>query len=44
MEDVNKQRRNIVSLSETGYGPLKIELREDSPTFDKVGRNNRYKD
>ena len=37
MEDVNKQRRNFISLSELGYGPLKFSfLREGSPTFDKV--------
>ena len=45
MEDVNKRRRNFISLSELGYGPLKIELQDCSPTFDKViGTNNPYKD
>ena len=24
MEDINKQRRNFISLSELGYGPLKF--------------------
>ena len=27
MEDVNKQRRNFISLSELGYGPLKFSFR-----------------
>ena len=26
MEDVNKQRRNLISLSELGYNPLKISF------------------
>ena len=26
MEDVNKQRRNFISLSELGYGPLKFSF------------------
>ena len=28
MEDVNKQRRNFISLSELGYGPLKFSFRK----------------
>ena len=36
MEDVNKQRRNFISLSELGYGHLKFSFRRVSPTFDKV--------
>ena len=28
MEDVNKQRRNFISLSELEYGPLKFSFRE----------------
>ena len=35
MEDVDKQRR-FISLSELEFGPLKIQLREGSPTIDKV--------
>ena len=35
MEDVDKQRR-FISLSELELGPLKIQLREGSPTIDKV--------
>ena len=27
MEDVNKQRRNFISLSQLGYGPLKFSFR-----------------
>ena len=27
MEDVNKERRNFISLSELGYGPLKFSFR-----------------
>ena len=27
MEDVNKQRRNFISLSKLGYGPLKFSFR-----------------
>ena len=27
MEDVNKQRRNFISLSELGYGHLKFSFR-----------------
>ena len=27
MEDVNKQRRNFISLSELEYGPLKFSFR-----------------
>ena len=27
MEDVNKQRRNFISLSEPEYGPLKFSFR-----------------
>ena len=27
MENVNKQRRNFISLSELGYGPLEFNLR-----------------
>ena len=26
MEDINKQRRNFISLSELGYGPLKFSF------------------
>ena len=35
MEDEDKQRR-FISLSEHELGPLKIQLREGSPTIDKV--------
>ena len=35
MEDEDKQRR-FISLSELEFGPLKIQLREGSPTIDKV--------
>ena len=39
MENVNKQRRNFISLSELGYGSLhEIQLQEGSPTFDKVSK------
>ena len=31
MEDVNKQRRNFISLSELGYGPLKFSFRKVGP-------------
>ena len=33
-ENVNKQRRNFVSLSELGFGPLELQL--GSPTYNKV--------
>ena len=39
MEDVNKQRRNFISLSELGYQLLEIQLQEGSTgyiQFDKV--------
>ena len=43
MEDVNKKRRNINSLSELGYGPLKFSFRRARLHLKKkVGRNNRY--
>ena len=35
MQDEDKQRR-FISLSELEFGPLKIQLREGSPTIDKV--------
>ena len=45
IEDVNKQRRNFISLSELGYGHLKFSFRRVRPHLTKyVGRNNRYKD
>ena len=47
MEDIKKQRRNFISLSELGYDHLKfrVSIQEGLPTFDEgVGRNNRYKD
>ena len=36
MEDVNKQRRNFISLSELEFGPFEIQFQEGSPTIDKV--------
>ena len=45
MEDVNKQRRNFISLFELGYGPLKFSFRRVRLQLTKlVGTNNRYKD
>ena len=45
MEDVNKQRRNFISLSELEYGLLKFSFRRFRLQLTKlVGRNNRYKD
>ena len=46
MENVNKEQRNFISLSELEYGPLsEIQIQEGSPTFEKVSkRNNRHKD
>ena len=45
MEDVNKQRRNFISLSELEYGPLKFSFRRVRLQLTKqVGRNNRYQD
>ena len=40
MENVNKQRRNFISLSELGYSPRFTlnSTQEGSPTFDKVSR------
>ena len=35
MEDVNKQRRNFVSLSETGYGLLKFSFGRIRPHLTK---------
>ena len=35
-EDVNKQRRNFISLSELRSRSLEIQLQEDLPTFYKV--------
>ena len=35
MEDVNKQRRNFVSLSETGYGLLKFRFGRIRPHLTK---------
>ena len=35
-EDVNKQRRNCISLSELRSRSLEIQLQEGLPTFDKV--------
>ena len=40
MEYVNKERRNVIFLSEFGYGPRGIQLQEGSPTFDKVSWND----
>ena len=37
MEDINKQRRSFISLSELEYGPLEFNLSEKgSLTFGKV--------
>ena len=45
MEDVNKQRRNFISLSELGYGPLKFSFRRVRLHLTKkLGTNNPYKD
>ena len=45
MEDVNKQRRNIISLSELVYSHLKFSFRRVCLHLTKwVGRNNRYID
>ena len=45
MENVNKQQRNIISLSELGYGPLEFNFRRVRLHFTKyVGRNNCEKD
>ena len=45
MEDVNKQRRNFISLSELGYGPLEFNFRRVRLHLTKkVGRNNHDKD
>ena len=45
MEDVNKQRRNFISVSELEFGPLKFSFRRVRLQLTKyVGRNNRYKD
>ena len=35
MEDVNKQRRNFISLSELGYGHLKFSFRRVRPHLTK---------
>ena len=44
MEDVNKQRRNFISVSELKYGPLKFSFRRVGLQLTKeLGRNNRYK-
>ena len=44
MENVNKQRRNFISLSEPGYGRLKFSFRRVRLHLTKlVGRNNLYK-
>ena len=45
MENVNKQQRNFISVSELKYGLLKFSLGGFAYNFTKeVGRNNRYKD
>ena len=45
MEDVNKQRRNFISLFELGYGPLKFSFwRVRLHLTKQVRRNNSYKD
>ena len=45
MENVNKQRRNFISLSELEYGPLEfIFWRVRVHLIKLVGRNNRDKD
>ena len=45
MEKVNKQRRNFISLSGLGYGPLEFEFRRVPLHLTKqVDRNNRDKD
>ena len=39
MENVNKEQRNFISLSELEYGPLsEIQIQEGSPTFEKVSK------
>ena len=44
-EDVNKERRNFISLSELGYGHLKFSFRRVRLHLTKWGgRNNRYID
>ena len=35
MEDVNKQRRNFISLSELEFGPLKFSFRRVRPQLTK---------
>ena len=45
MENVNKQHRNLISLSELGYGPLEFNFRRVRLHFTKyVGRNNCERD
>ena len=45
MENVNKQRRNFISLSELEYGPLEFKFRRVRVHMTKlVDRNNRDKD
>ena len=42
MGNVNKRRRNFISLSELEYGPLKFNFRRVCLHFTKeVGRNNK---
>ena len=39
MENVNKEQRNFISVSELEYGPLsEIQIQEGSPTFEKVSK------
>ena len=45
MENVNKQRRNLDSVSKLKYGPLKFNFgRVRLQLTKEMGRNNRYKD
>ena len=45
MENVNKQGRNFISVSELKYGPLKFSFRRVRLQLTKeVGTNNRYKE
>ena len=45
MENVNKQRRNFISVSELKYGPLKFSFSRVRLQLKKeVVRNDRYKD
>ena len=38
MENVNRQRRSFISLSELEYGPFEFNFRRFFATFDKVSQ------